>query len=137
MQKLLIFIALYGIVPYVAKQLGKNLPAASIRQQLGKTLMSLPRPAMMILMALPEQYVMLKFHPNMSLLKRLSVSLAMYVVNFAWNGMVMKPKYSYNELVWILGTGLFGYQVLGVGLKTAVALVAADSVMTLSLRGLA
>ena len=99
--------------------------------------MSLPRPAMMIIMAIPEQLVMAKLEPSMSLMKRILVSVAMYVIHFAWNGMVMKPEKSYNELVWILGTSLFALQVLGVKRETAISLIAADSVMTLCLRGLA
>ena len=98
--------------------------------------MSLPRVVMMVLMAIPEQTVMVVCYPKMPLLRRLLVSVAMYVIHFAWNGMVMKPKRSYNELVWIFGTALYALNVLGVRKETAVALIAADSVMTLALRGL-
>lgn len=90
----------------------------------------------MLLMAIPEQLVMAKFAPKMPLWKRLSVSVAMYLVHFAWNGMVMKTKRSYNELAWILGTAAFAMKVLGVDAKTTTALIAADSIMTLAMRDL-
>lgn len=129
-------LAIYGIIPYIIKNLIKNQDFSKLRGMLKKFLMGLPRPAMMILMAIPEQCVMAKYEPGMSIYKRLSVSIAMYIIHFAWNGMVMKPEKSYNELVWIIGTALYAYNVLKVDLSTAIALVAADSVMTLSLRGL-
>lgn len=87
-------------------------------------------------MAIPEQLVMNAYEPNMPLVQRLLVSVAMYVVHFAWNGMIMKPEKSYNELAWILGTAYYALSALGVDQATAVALVAADSVMTLALRGM-
>jgi hypothetical protein len=108
-----------------------------IATQIGKFLMSLPRMLMMIIMAIPEQTVMMIMEPKMPLIRRLMVSVAMYVIHFAYNGFVMKPEKSYNELVWILGTASYALQVLGVKQSTAIALVAADSVMTLALRGLA
>lgn len=126
-----------AIIPYVMTLVFKQINTEALRQTLGKTLMSIPRIPMMILMALPEQAVMAKYEPDMPLVQRLSVSVAMYVAHFAYNGFVMKPKRSYNELVWILATALYAFYGLGVKKETAVALVAADSVMTLSLRGLA
>jgi hypothetical protein len=136
-QNQLFQLAIYSIVPYIVKNLLKEFPTHNFRSNLGKMLMSLSRPVMMILMAIPEQYVMMTYYPEMSLIKRLSVSIAMYLIHFAWNGMVMKPKHSYNELVWILGTACYASNVLGVDRETTIALVAADSVMTLALRGLA
>ena len=100
-------------------------------------MMKLPRPVMMLLMAIPEQLVLYYMAPNMPLLQRLLVSVAMYIIHFAWNGMVMKPTKSYNELSWILGTALYANRILGANLLTTTALVAADSVMTLTLRGMA
>jgi len=133
-----LYLALFGVIPYLLKRglkLG-NIKVESFSDRLGKLLMSLPRVVMMILMALPEQYVMMTLEPNMPLFQRLLVSVAMYVIHFAWNGMVMKPEKSYNELVWIIGTAVYALKVLGVKQETVIALVAADSVMTLALRGL-
>ena len=136
-QRELLLLVAFAVVPYVAKMILKEVNTDQIASQLGKTLMSLPRPVMMVLMAIPEQAVMASMEPSMPLQKRLLVSIAMYIIHFAWNGFVMKPEKSYNELVWILGTALYALQALKVKRSTAIALVAADSVMTLSLRGLA
>lgn len=138
-EKIFIFLVVFTMVPFVFKHLltVSKINTTSIANNLGKLLMSLPRPIMMILMAIPEQLVLAHYEPSIPLLKRLLVSVAMYTIHFAWNGMVMKPKKSYNELVWIIGTALFALHAIGVKKETAVALVAADSVMTLSLRGLA
>lgn len=130
-------IVVYGIVAYIAALATNKIDTKPVIQGVGKSLMSLPRVAMMILMAVPEQAVLAIYEPQLPLFNRLMVSVAMYVIHFAWNGLVMKPEKSYNELVWILGTALYAYQVVGVRPETAVALIAADSVMTLSLRGLA
>jgi hypothetical protein len=137
--KHLLMLVVYGLLPYIAKNLLENskIDTDNIAKETGENLMKLPRPAMMVLMAVPEQLVMMHFEPNMPLVQRLLVSVAMYVIHFAWNGMVMKPERSYNELVWIVGTALYALNVLGVKQSTAIALVAADSVMTLALRGLA
>ena len=126
-----------GVVVYLIKLLLERVNTSKVIRLLGKLLMSIPKLLMMVLMALPEQFVLAKYQPNMSIVKRIMVSLAMYVVHFAWNGVVMKPKHSHNELVWIMGTALYAYFVMGVKKETAVALIAADSVMTLALRGLA
>ena len=134
----LVMLAVYAVVLYVVKQVLQGaVDENSIATNLGMGLMSLPRMAMMILMAIPEQLVMFYFEPSMSLYKRLMVSVAMYVIHFAWNGMVMKPERSYNELVWIVGTAMFAVTQLGAKQSTGIALVAADSAMTLALRGLA
>lgn len=135
-QKEIMMLVLYGLVPFLMKLVFQQMNTDLWAKQLGSILMSLPRPVMMVLMAVPEQLVMAKMEPSIPLVKRLLVSVAMYVVHFAWNGMVMKPERSYNELVWILGTALYALQVLGVKQQTAIALIAADSAMTLSLRGL-
>jgi len=136
-QQELSLLIVFAIVPYIVKMIIQQVNTKQIASQLGKTLMSLPRPVMMILMAIPEQTVMAIMEPSMPIQKRLLVSIAMYIIHFAWNGFVMKPEKSYNELVWILGTALYALQVLKVKRSTAIALVAADAVMTLSLRGLA
>ena len=137
--KAVLFLVVYALVPFVLKR-GleySKLNTNELAKKTGGLLMSLPRPVMMILMAIPEQVVMMAMEPKMPILQRLLVSIAMYAIHFAWNGMVMKPERSYNELVWIVGTALYAFQVLGVRKQTAIALVAADSVMTLALRGLA
>jgi hypothetical protein len=135
--KLLLGLAIFGVVPFAAKKGLEQVELGDYRQKLGEFLMNLPRPVMMGLMAIPEQLVMYSFHPAMPLIQRLSVSIAMFIIHFAWNGMVMKPEFSHNELVWILGTSYYAYRVLGVSKQAATALIAADAVMTLSLRGLA
>jgi len=128
---------IFGLIAYLSKMSLSKLDTKKIAKQLGGLLMSLPRPIMMIIMAIPEQLVMASFEPSMEMSKRILVSIAMYIIHFAWNGMVMKPEKSYNELVWIIGTALYALKILGVKKQTAIALLAADSVMTLSLRGLA
>ena len=132
----LLIIAVIGVVVFVAKSIMNNMNLDGLRKTLKDILMSLPRPIMMILMAIPEQIVLYYMQPNMDLTKRLSVSIAMYVIHFAYNGMVMKPKRSYNELVWIIGTALYARQILKVKQSTMISLLAADSIMTLALRGL-
>ena len=136
--KPLLYLALYGLVPYLLKEGLKvaKLNVADIASQLGKLLMSLPNSVVMILMALPEHAVLETMEPNMPLVQRLLVSLAMYAIHFAWNGIVITPENSYDELVSIMGTALYALNVLCVKRQTAVALVAADAVMTLVLRGL-
>lgn len=133
----LYYLSIFGIFTFLAKKIFEQFDTNKIANLLGKNLMSLPRALMMILMAIPEQLVLASMEPKLSLIKRISVSIAMYVIHFAWNGMVMKPERSYNELVWIIGTALYGIMAFGIKNSTAIALVAADSVMTLSLRGLA
>lgn len=133
----ILHLAAIGLAVVFAKKLIERFDTKMVIKVLGKILMSIPKLLMMVLMALPEQFVLARYEPNMSLVKRILVSIAMYVVHFAWNGVVMKPQRSHNELVWILGTALFAYYGVGVKQQTAVALVAADSVMTLALRGLA
>jgi hypothetical protein len=134
----LVHLVIFGAVTYALKQYASPMIAPlNIPTAFGKAMMSLPRPVMMVLMALPEQYVMHTYQPGMPLFQRLSVSVAMYIIHFAWNGMVMKPEKSYNELVWILGTAFYALKALGVSKDTFVALIAADSVMTLTLRSLA
>ena len=71
---------------------------------------------------------------DMPVWKRATVSLVMFLIHFGTNGFVPKAGTLRMELPWILGTALFAYFVLGVKPITALALVAADSVMTLSLR---
>ncbi len=127
----------FGVVGLLLKALKQNMNLDSLLSQIGKLLMTLPRPLMMIIMALPEQLVLLKLQPKLPLLSRLLVSVSMYLIHFAYNGMVMKPKKSYDELVWIIGTALYALHVIGVKQTTAIALIAADSVMTLALRGMA
>jgi hypothetical protein len=133
----LLMLAGFGVVFYVGSLLKKNIGLDDNLSALGEQLMKLDRIIMMILMAIPEQLVMNFYEPQMPLVQRLLVSIAMYVIHFAWNGMVMKPEKSYDELAWILGTGFYALKALGVKQSTAVALVAADSVMTLTLRGMA
>ena len=133
----LYYLSIFGIFTFLAKKIFEQFNTNKIANLLGKNLMSLPRALMMILMAIPEQLVLASMEPQLSLIKRISVSIAMYDVHFAWNGMVMKPERSYNELVWVIGTALYGIMAVGIKNSTAIALVAADSVMTLSLRGLA
>jgi len=139
LQKPVLHLIAVGVIVYVAnKVLEKSqINTEELADNSGEALMKLPRPAMMALMAVPEQLVMAHFEPGMPIIQRLLVSVAMYIIHFAWNGMVMKPKRSYNELVWIVGTALYALKVLGVKQSTALALVAADSTMTLALRGLA
>ena len=135
MQNVILQLALFTAAFYLGKRFFK--PSLDmILKGFGMNLMKLPPMVMMALMAIPEQLVMQAFAPNMPLAKRLSVSAAMYAIHFAWNGMVMKTKKTHHELAWILGTAYFAMQVLGVDKRTATALVAADSVMTLFLRDL-
>lgn len=102
----------------------------------GKFLMTLNKPIMMLLMAIPEQLVLATLEPGLPIISRIFVSIAMYIIHFVWNGMVMKPEREYNELVWIIGTAIYALIAVGVKKETAIALIAADSVMTLTLRDL-
>ena len=137
LQKTLMVLVGLTVVVFLGGKVVSKDAIARGASKIGSLLMSLPRPVMMLLMAVPEQLVMNYFAPQMSLTNRALVSVAMYLVHFAWNGMVMKPEKSYNELVWIIGTAVFAMYGLGVNSATATALIAADSVMTLALRGLA
>ena len=133
----IINLVVYGIIVFILKNVFASfINSEYLANNAGKFLMSLPRIIMMILMAIPEQLVMYYNYPNINLFNRLLVSIAMYVIHFAWNGFVMKPTRSYNELVWIVGTALYAYNVIGVNKQTAIYLIAADSLMTLALRGL-
>ena len=136
MLNLIALLVLYGLIPLIVSLLLLNIGTEVALNLIGGVIMTIPRIPMMILMAIPEQTVLALMEPSIPLQKRVLVSIAMYVIHFAWNGMVMKPPRSHNELVWILGTALFAYQAIGVKKETALALIAADSVMTLSLRGL-
>ena len=127
---------MFGIGALLLKSARKQLNLPALLKFIGKLLMKLPQVGMMIVMALPEQLVLQRLQPSLPLINRVLVSVAMYVIHFAYNGMVMKPKKSYDELVWIIGTALFALKVTGVKTNTAIALVAADSVMTLALRGI-
>lgn len=129
-------LVIYTIVFQIGRRVFDMFGVSTILQKLGMGFMGLPKWAMMLLMAIPEQLIMARFAPRMPLAKRLSVSAAMYAIHFAWNGLVMKTPRAYNELAWILGTALFARNVLGVNMGTATALVAADSVMTLAMRDL-
>lgn len=135
-QKELTHLIVFGVVFYTASTLMKS-SIDKTSPMIGKQLMKIPKIGMMGLMALPEQAVLYKYEPNLPIFKKLLVSVAMYVIHFAWNGMEMKPKKSYNELAWILGTSYYAYLSIGVKKETAVALIAADSVMTLGLRSFA
>ena len=137
MKKTLMVLVGLTVVVFGASRVVSKEALARATGALGRMLMSLPRPVMMILMAIPEQLVMQALEPQMPFMNRALVSVAMYLVHFAWNGMVMKPEKSYNELVWIIGTAVFAMYGLGVSARTATALIAADSVMTLALRGMA
>lgn len=88
----------------------------------------------MAALSIPEQTVMYLYEPQMPLTSRLSVSAVMFAIHFAWNGFVPKGETLQDELPWILGTAAYARMVLGAQNQTAVALVAADSVMTLALR---
>lgn len=136
MQNSIILLILFYIVPNVIKTVLSKFDLMPLNNSIKGLLMGLPRPTMMVLMALPEQAVLHYMEPKLDIYKRLMVSIAMYVVHFAWNGFVMKPERSYNEIVWILGTALFGLLAFKIKKETAIALVAADSIMTLTLRGL-
>lgn len=134
----LFYLVIFGAITYIASITTTNyVNVKPFLKNISSLLMSLPRMVMMILMAIPEQTVLAIMEPQLPLFNRILVSIAMYVVHFAWNGLIMKPEKSYNELVWILGTALYAYMALGVKKETAIALIAADSAMTLSLRGLA
>ena len=89
---------------------------------------------MMAMVSIPEQAVTAFFEPQIPLLQRLSVSLAMFAIHFGVNGFIARVPSIKMELPWILGTALYAYVVLGVKPITAIALVAADSVMTMSMR---
>ena len=134
----LFYLALFTGLSYLWKLFTVNFLTNSdeLASSIKKSMMSTGRIGMMIIMAIPEQYVAWTYEPQMSIWYRLSISVAMYLIHFAYNGFVMKPKKSYNELVWILGTALYAYYGLGVKTETFVALLAADSIMVLCLRGL-
>lgn len=88
---------------------------------------------MMGMMSIPEQVVLWTMAPELSPMAKLSVSAAMFAIHFTFNGFVMKTPKTHQELVWIIGTAAYA-KLLGVKTETAVALVAADSIMTLALR---
>lgn len=137
-QKILMLL-IYGAVPYVARLVLSPYASqtGAMASGLGSAFMGLNKILMMILMAIPEQAVLYMYEPQKPLIERLLVSVAMYVIHFAWNGMdEVKPKRSYNEIIWILGTALYAYNIIGVKRYTAIMLIAVDSMMTLSLRGI-
>ncbi len=137
-QQVVIALIVIGVlIPFVWKFVLQSVNTNGIRTQIGNALMSIPRIPMMVLMAIPEQVVMAMFEPGLALWKRLSVSVAMYLAHFAYNGFVMKPEHSYNEVVWIMATALYARYGLNVRPSTFWALISSDSIMTLTLRGLA
>jgi hypothetical protein len=136
--KLTINLFVFGLVFYMLSRLFTQFSARPLLTDLVMRIMKMPPMVMTVLMAIPEQLVLASYEPHIPLVNRIMVSVAMYVIHFAYNGYgVMKPVHSYSELAWILGTSYYAYRILGVRQETAVALIAADSVMTLSLRGLA
>ena len=135
----LLMLILYGAIPYIARLLLNPVSANTnaLASNLGASFMGMNKILMMLVMAIPEQIVLYLYEPQVPIIERLLVSVAMYVIHFAWNGMEeVKPRRSYNELIWILGTALYARQVIGVQMSTAIMLVAADSIMTLSIRGI-
>ena len=128
------------VVPFGFRMIMQKtkMSGQGLRVALKKFLMSIPRWVMMIIMAIPEQLVLyFTYSTAMStLIQRLTVSVAMYLIHFGWNGMIPKPPYSYNELPWILGTALYAFVVIGTSSYTAAWLLAADSIMVLTLRGI-
>ena len=134
----ILYLSIISAIIYIVRIIITDLKPLekNIRTMIKDFFKILPAGGMMILMAIPEQLVLYNMEPNMAIEKRLMVSIAMYVIHFAWNGFVMKPERSYNEIVWIIGTSLYALQVIGVKKSTAIALVAADSLLTLSMRGL-
>lgn len=126
----------YGAAFYALKHVLNAVRWDAAASRIGTAFAMAPAPVAMALMALPEQGVLAAMEPRMPLYRRVLVSVAMYVIHFAYNGMVMKPLKSYDELAWIIGTAAYAYTVIGVRWDTAVALVAADAVMTLALRGM-
>jgi hypothetical protein len=132
-----ITLTMFGIASYAARYLFGFIPADRLANSMGHTLMTkVPKPVMMIAMAIPEQLVLGLMEPQIAIFDRLMVSVCMYVVHFGWNGFVNAPKRAYNEIPWILATALYASRVLGVANRTAFGLIAADSVMVLFLRGL-
>ncbi len=131
-------LAIYGIMAYLARMVFDMANGNSLGQSVASSLRSLPGPLLIILLAIPEQIVLSMYEPSIPIMNRILVSVAMYAIYFGWNkfGAAMRPKRAYIELVWILGTAIYAYRVLGVRKETACALIAADSVMTLTVRGL-
>ena len=127
---------LFTGISFLLRIISKPLPTQNIASFIKSAIMMTGRFGMMILMAIPEQVVAYIYEPHMSIFKRLTISFAMYAIHFAYNGFVMKPAKSYNELVWIIGTALYAWVGLGVKNETVTALLAADSIMVLFLRGL-
>lgn len=133
-----IFIILFTVVAYIFRLITNVMPSAELGGGIKKFVMVGGRIWMMILMAIPEQIVMYLYegHHMAFFPDRISVSFAMYAIHFAYNGFVMKPEKSYNELVWIIGTALYAYFGVQAQTETVTALLAADSIMALLLRGL-
>jgi len=110
--------------------------SSSMTDKISKILMDFPEALRIILIAIPEQIVLAILEPEMPIIKRLIVSLAMLGARFFTNGIGIKPDKAYKELIWIFRTALFSYTVIGVKKKTVVALIAADACLALSLRDL-
>ncbi len=129
---------IYGLVPYFARMfIGKQLDITI--DSISSNIQQLNPWVKCLVAAIPEQTVLYLYEEKLPLIDRLLVSVAMVVINFGWNGMngSSAPRKAYNELVWILGTALYAYQVIRVRLLTATMLILSDSVFTLLLRGVA
>ena len=133
--EMIAYIAVFGAIFYVASLVLSKAQLGDWTKSFGKTLKGFPKPVMMALMAIPEQTVLAMYEPKMPIVNRLMISVAMYVIHFSYNGMKKVSK-SYNEIPWIIGTSYYAYLAMGVKKETAIALIAADSVMTLVMRGL-
>ncbi len=90
--------------------------------------------AMMAGVSLPEQIVMYVHAGDLPLGMRLAVSAVMFATTFGFNGFVKKPPTWRDEMKWIVPTALFGGYITGSAMIAA-SLFAADSAMTLYLRG--
>ena len=125
----------YGGIAYVSSLVSDKVnEKLKIKSKLQNTVSSFSRVAMMLLVAVPQQAILAVFEPQLPLLNRISVTLATYAIHFAWNDLNKKVEKAY--LVWILGTALYAYHIVGVSLETAAMLVAGDSVLTIALTGL-
>ena len=136
-QNVYVQLAIYAVAFYALNYVLKQAQYSHLLNKVGRTLMKLPKPVLIVLMALPEQAVLNKYEPGMPQQLKLLVSAATYVINVAFNGNVLKPLKSYDELAAILGSALYAYKALGVRRETAVALAAVNALVTLALRGIA
>ena len=131
----LLMIAIIGVLVFVTRGMLNTMNLEQMGKTLKNNLMSLPDPIKLVLLAIPEQMILYNTESKMDMAQRLSVSLANYVINYAYNGKVA-PDDKSACLPRIIGSALYARNVLRAKQSTMILLIAANSVITLALRRL-